>query len=159
MPMNWVKDAKFDGHDVEVSMWDTGVDEDYIQLRYLSYPDANVVMICYSPDLPESLENVEVKWVPEVCHFCPGVPFLLVCCKRELREDPKTVKGMKNLGQQIVSARQGGEMAKRISAGAYGECSARWDLGVDEVFEAAVQLAFGRAPAVARKRSKECLIL
>lgn len=35
--------------------------EDYDRLRPLSYPDTNVVLICYSVDSPDSLENVSEK--------------------------------------------------------------------------------------------------
>jgi GTPase SAR1 family protein len=35
--------------------------EDYDRLRTLSYPDSDVVLIAFSIDIPESLENITVK--------------------------------------------------------------------------------------------------
>lgn len=35
--------------------------EDYDRLRTLSYPDSDVVLIAFSVDTPESLENIAVK--------------------------------------------------------------------------------------------------
>jgi GTPase SAR1 family protein len=47
--------------DFEIAMWDTAGQEDYERLRALSYPDANIVIMCFSIDSPESLENVDCK--------------------------------------------------------------------------------------------------
>lgn len=35
--------------------------EDYDRLRPLSYPDTNVLLVCFSVDSPDSLENVPEK--------------------------------------------------------------------------------------------------
>ena len=35
--------------------------EDYDRLRQLSYPDTHVILICFSIDSPDSLENVQEK--------------------------------------------------------------------------------------------------
>ena len=45
--------------------------EDYDRLRPLSYPDTDVILMCFSIDSPDSLENIPEKWTPEVRHFCP----------------------------------------------------------------------------------------
>ena len=45
--------------------------EDYDRLRPLSYPDTDVVLMCFTCDSPDSLENIPEKWVPEIRHFCP----------------------------------------------------------------------------------------
>ncbi len=34
--------------------------------------------MCFSIDSPDSLENIPEKWNPEVKHFCPNVPIILV---------------------------------------------------------------------------------
>ena len=33
-------------------------------------------------DSPDSLENIPEKWTPEVKHFCPNVPIILVGNKK-----------------------------------------------------------------------------
>ena len=75
-------------------MWDTAGQEDYDRLRPLSYPDTDVILMCFSVDSPDSLENIPEKWTPEVKHFCPNVPIILVGNKKDLRNDPATIKGM-----------------------------------------------------------------
>ena len=63
-------------------MWDTAGQEDYDRLRPLSYPDTDVILMCFSIDSPDSLENIPEKWTPEVKHFCPNVPIILVGNKK-----------------------------------------------------------------------------
>lgn len=51
---------------VELALWDTAGQEDYDRLRPLSYPDTDVILMCFSIDSPDSLENIPEKWTPEV---------------------------------------------------------------------------------------------
>ncbi len=46
---------------MELALWDTAGQEDYDRLRPLSYPDSHVILICFSVDSPDSLENVQEK--------------------------------------------------------------------------------------------------
>ena len=68
-----------------MALWDTAGQEDYDRLRPLSYPDTDVILMCFSVDSPDSLQNIPEKWVPEVKHFCPNVPIVLVGNKKDLR--------------------------------------------------------------------------
>lgn len=58
---NYVTDIEVDGKKVELTLWDTAGQEDYDRLRPLSYPDTNVVLMCFSVDQPDSLENIAEK--------------------------------------------------------------------------------------------------
>ncbi|KFO36007.1 Rho-related GTP-binding protein RhoB [Fukomys damarensis] len=62
---NYVADIEVDGKQVELALWDTAGQEDYDRLRPLSYPDTDVILMCFSVDSPDSLENIPEKWVPE----------------------------------------------------------------------------------------------
>ena len=63
---------------VELALWDTAGQEDYDRLRPLSYPDTDVILLCFAINNKDSLENVSEKWKPEVDHFCPKVKLLFV---------------------------------------------------------------------------------
>lgn len=76
-----------DGKTVKLALWDTAGQDDYDRLRPLSYPNSDVVIVCYSIDMPSSLINVTDKWVPEVRYFCPDVPLILVGNKKDLRDE------------------------------------------------------------------------
>ncbi|KAK4055192.1 Rho GTPase [Microbotryomycetes sp. JL201] len=58
---NHVKDIVVDGTPIELSLWDTAGQEDFDKLRSLSYADTHIVLLCFSVDIPDSLDNVESK--------------------------------------------------------------------------------------------------
>jgi Ras family protein A len=97
-----VADVEVDGKRVELALWDTAGQEDYDRLRPLSYPDSHVIIICFAIDSPDSLDNVQEKWISEVNHFCPGLPIILVGCKKDLRNDHKTKQDLAKSGQEPV---------------------------------------------------------
>ncbi|OTF76509.1 ras-like protein GTP-binding protein Rho1-like protein [Euroglyphus maynei] len=138
-------------HQVELALWDTAGQEDYDRLRPLSYPDTDVILMCFSIDSPDSLENIPEKWSPEVRHFCPNVPVILVGNKKDLRNDPYTVKSK----IKTVSTEEGKAMAEKINAFGYLECSAKTKDGVREVFEVATRAALQSK----KRRRKKCIIL
>eukprot|EP00128_Syssomonas_multiformis_P004722 Colp12_sorted_trinity150504_noHs@10705 len=143
---NYVADIEVDGKNVELALWDTAGQEDYDRLRPLSYPDTNVILVCFSIDSPDSLENISEKWVPEVRHFVPNIPYVLVGCKKDLRGDENTLKELAKMKQVPVSYENGQEMAARIKAYKYIECSAKTKDNVREVFETATRAALLAKP-------------
>ncbi len=46
------------------------------------------------------------QWHPEVKHFCPKVPVLLVGCKKDLRDDPKTKEELGRISQHPVTSKE-----------------------------------------------------
>merc|ERR1712047_59047 len=146
---NYVADIEVDGKQVELALWDTAGQEDYDRLRPLSYPDTDVILMCFSIDSPDSLENIPEKWTPEVKHFCPNVPIILVGNKKDLRNDPNTIKELAKMKPE-----DGRTMAEKINAFAYLECSAKSKEGVREVFETATRAAM----QVKKKKRKQCVL-
>ncbi|KAG8768166.1 GTP-binding protein Rho1 [Ceratobasidium sp. 428] len=136
-----VADVEIDGKYVGLALWDTAGLTDYDRLRPLSYPDAHVVLICFAIDLPNSLDNVAEKWISEVKYFCPGVPYILVGCQKDLRRDHRTIEELRRTGQHPVTPEEGIQMAKKIGALRYLECSAKTNEGVRDVFEHATRAA------------------
>merc|ERR1711939_487847 len=153
---NYVADVEVDGKHVELALWDTAGQEDYDRLRSLSYPDSHVILICFAIDTPDSLDNVMEKWISEVLHFCSGLPIILVGCKKDLRNDPKVTEELRRTSQRPVSRQDGQQVADKIGAARYLECSAKTGEGVREVFETATRLALLKS---SRKKSTKCNIL
>lgn len=127
---NYVSDIEVDGKSVELALWDTAGQEDYDRLRPLSYPDTDVILMCFSVDSHDSLENIHAKWVPEVQHFCPNVPFLLIATKKDLRNDPATRQALGRDKLDVIRPEQGKAMAEKVGAYAYLESSAKTREGV-----------------------------
>ncbi|PKI52856.1 hypothetical protein CRG98_026687 [Punica granatum] len=70
-----------DGSTVNLGLWDTAGQEDYNRLRPLSYRGADVFLLAFSLISKASYENVAKKWIPELRHYAPGVPIILVGTK------------------------------------------------------------------------------
>jgi Ras family protein A len=60
------------GKTCELALWDTAGQEEYDRLRPLSYPETDVLFVCFAVDSPHSLENVLDK-----VSFNPSLPALL----------------------------------------------------------------------------------
>ena len=109
-------------------------------------------MLCYSVDSKDSLENVESKWVGEIADNCPGVKLVLVALKCDLRENTdEDEDGAAGAGadggpkekKPMINYDQGLEVARRINASRYLECSAMRNRGVNEAFTEAARVALG----------------
>ncbi|KAK8038634.1 RHO1 protein [Apiospora rasikravindrae] len=125
------------GKTVELALWDTAGQEEYDRLRPLSYPETDLIFVCFAIDCPNSLDNVLDKWYPEVLHFCPYTPLVLVGLKSDLRHKKTCVEMLKTQGLTPVTMDQGMAVAKKMSA-QYMECSSKEMSGVDEIFEKAI---------------------
>ncbi|RNA13311.1 Ras-like GTP-binding [Brachionus plicatilis] len=123
----YVTDIEVDGIKIELVLWDTAGQEEYERLRPLSYPDSNVVLVCYSIDNRDSLENIYDKWCPEIKYYCPKIPIILVGNKKDLRLELK----------RSIDTEEGVKMAEKIGAYGFYECSAKTREGVRDVFETA----------------------
>ncbi|KAJ2896769.1 GTP-binding protein Rho1, partial [Coemansia aciculifera] len=155
---NYVADVEVDGKRVELALWDTAGQEDYDRLRPLSYPDSHVILICYAIDAPDSLENVQEKWISEVLHFCQGLPIILVGCKMDLRFDKYTIDELAKSNQAPVTYEKAASVARLIGAKEYIECSAKTGENVNQAFEIATRAALKAKDTKSNKRSK-CLVL
>ncbi|KAH9475478.1 GTP-binding protein Rho1 [Psilocybe cubensis] len=154
---NYVTLVQHDHRLIEVALWDTAGQEEYDRLRPLSYPESDVILIVFSVDFPTSLANVLDKWYPEVSHFCPTTPMLLIGTKTDLRTDDTTLRMLSAQGQVPVTAEQGMAVAKDIGA-MYKECSAKTGRGVKEVFDAALRESLkGRWGRTIKQR--KCMIM
>lgn len=118
------------GQIIELALWDTAGQEEYSRLRPLSYTGADVLMICYAIDSITSLKNVEDVWFPEVRHFCPGTPVMLVGLKSDLYEEESC--------DSKVDPAEADSIAKKNGAFAHIQCSAKLRVKVDNVFYTAI---------------------
>ncbi|KAK4108729.1 ras-domain-containing protein [Canariomyces notabilis] len=125
------------GKTVELALWDTAGQEEYDRLRPLSYPETDLIFVCFAIDCPNSLENVMDKWYPEVLHFCPYTPLILVGLKSDLRYKKTCIDMLKAQGLTPVTTEQGLAVANKMGA-QYMECSSKEMKGVEEIFERAI---------------------
>jgi Ras-related C3 botulinum toxin substrate 1 len=143
-----------DGKAVSLGLWDTAGQEDYDRLRPLSYPGTDVFIIAFSLVNPSSFENVRSKWIPEIQHHCPGIPFILVGTKLDMRDDPQAIEELATKGQQPITYQQGVQMAKEVGAIKYIECSAKSRRGLKNAFDEAMRAVINPPPKTNEEQAK-----
>ncbi|OMP00790.1 Small GTPase superfamily [Corchorus olitorius] len=94
------------------------------------------------------------KWVPELRHYAPSVPIVLVGTKLDLREDRQF--HLDYPGACTISTEQGNELKKQIGALAYIECSSKTQQNVKAVFDAAIKVVL--QPPKQKKHKKKSSI-
>ncbi|KAL6060375.1 Rho GTPase protein rac1 [Balamuthia mandrillaris] len=122
-----------------LTLWDTAGQEEFDRLRALCYPQTDVFLVCFSLENPNSFENISLRWHPELKAHCPGVPYVLVGTKLDLRKDPKTLENLEKLKLSPITTEQGIKLAESIGAFAYCECSAMTQEGLKNVFDEAAR--------------------
>ncbi|NXI22479.1 RND3 protein, partial [Sterrhoptilus dennistouni] len=133
---NYTASFEIDTQRIELSLWDTSGSPYYDNVRPLSYPDSDAVLICFDISRPETLDSVlkKASWKGEIQEFCPNTKMLLVGCKSDLRTDVSTLRvGIMRIAEAFAQlaiddvflfSPQGANMAKQIGAATYIECSA-----------------------------------
>lgn len=137
---NYNANAIVEGNPVNLGLWDTAGSEEYDTLRPLSYPGTDVFLICFSIFSPESFESVTKKWYPEISEHASDTPIILVGTKLDLRAKPEAIQSLKENSQEPITTKKGEELAKKIGAKRYLECSALTQEGLAKVFEEAVKV-------------------
>ncbi|THG00789.1 hypothetical protein TEA_000478 [Camellia sinensis var. sinensis] len=174
---NFSANVVVDGSTVNLGLWDTAGQEDYNRLRPLSYRGADVFILAFSLISKASYENISKKhadtcfffwggsvfdgqWIPELRHYAPGIPVVLVGTKLDLREDKQffvdhpgavpITTAQRNLTSDLL---KGEELKKLIGAAAYIECSSKTQQNVKAVFDAAIKVVL-QPPKQKKKKKK-----
>jgi Ras family protein A len=138
----FVREIQIDGKEIEIAVQDTPGDDVYARLRPFYYADTNIAAICFSVEDKDSFEHAEHKWLPEVYHSRPGIPIALIACKVDLRHHPGHVEHLRRSGRRLISTEEGDDMAQRMGAKAYIECSVMDGTGVDEVIQELASISY-----------------
>jgi len=132
---NYTAQMKLSNESILLHLWDTAGQEEYDRLRPLSYPGADVVLLCFSLVHRPSYEAIRIKWYPEIRHYIPNVPYMLVGTKLDLREHL-----LQNPSDEhdLVSTELGQAMCDEIKAIKYVEASAKTKQNLDKIFHDSV---------------------
>ncbi|KAJ5068650.1 hypothetical protein M0811_02593 [Anaeramoeba ignava] len=138
---NYSANVMVDGKPINLGLWDTAGQEDYDRLRPLSYPQTDVFLICYSIEMPTSLENIKTKWIQEIQIHCPHVPFFIVGNKLDLRGNQDTENRLKDRGLQMLTTEQGERLAHEVGAAGFIECSSLTQQNLKALMDEAIRVA------------------
>jgi len=120
---NYSAKMKINDKTVFLHLWDTAGQEDYDRLRPLSYPDSDIVLLCFSTTSKNSYDSVLEKWNPEIKHYLPTTPIILVGTKVDLRDSKQQDPNAEST--EYVTKEEGEQLAQEIGAVKYMEVSAK----------------------------------
>lgn len=137
-----VADITTQGSRLEFMLWEISGLDDYESIRRELYRDSDVILACFDIGHPPSLQSVVNKWVPEIIDACPGIPYLLIGCKNDLRTDTAlqyylTVPRQESVENDSISRMKAISVAQSTMARDYVECCAKTRWNVKEVFKSA----------------------
>jgi len=149
--------ADIDGQKLEVSLdlWDTAGQEEFDRIRYLSYRETHVMLVCFSVVFPPSFENLKARWIPEIRHHTQDEALLLLIgLKSDLRNDENELAKLRDQNMEPVPVESIEAYRRECGAVAYVECSALTRHNVDKVFNTAIQCFLKPQPEESGKGKK-----
>ena len=156
---NYQANVMVNGRPVQLNLWDTAGQEDYDRLRPLSYPNTDIFIIGYSVLCNTSFNNIKTKWLEELKIHCLNVPFIVVCTKMDILNNPGLKKQFLDNGGNFVDNNEAKKIAYELGALEFVECSAKTQYNLKEVFDKAITSALSYKISMKKKKKKKCLIL
>lgn len=154
---NYSCNVMVDRQAYNLGLWDTAGQEDYDRLRPLSYPQTDVFLVLFSIISPSSFKNVKERWIPEIRHYCPDTPIVLVGTKQDLREDVELLTRLREKNLSPVTSHEAQDLSNQIKAFKYVECSAVTQKGIKSVFDEAIRAVVAPNPQKLKKKKKTSL--
>eukprot|EP00092_Neocalanus_flemingeri_P025605 GFUD01027760.1.p1 GENE.GFUD01027760.1~~GFUD01027760.1.p1 ORF type:complete len:194 (-),score=61.30 GFUD01027760.1:60-641(-) len=136
-----------------LEIFDTAGQEDFDRIRSQSFPDTDVFLVCFSTISKVTLENVKIKWIPEIRSHDKTTPIILVGTKIDLNKDTKSLTV--STRQKQVTREEAEKVVKKMKLVTYLDCSATTQKGLKAVFDEAIVNAFEPLQV----KNKRCAIL
>lgn len=123
-------------------LFDTAGQEELSSVRPLSYQQTDLFIICFCINSDSSFSHISSRWIPELSHHQPNVPFIVVGTKQDLRGET-LLKGDTDLDRTdgMRTEEFYNKQSKSWGAKAYLECSAKTRFNIEYVFETAISVS------------------
>ncbi|XP_043930130.1 rho-related GTP-binding protein RhoV [Protopterus annectens] len=145
--------VQVDGAPLRIQLCDTAGQEEFEFLRSFCYPGTDVFLVCFSVVNPSSFQNVVEKWIPEIRAKNARTPIILVGTQADLRDDVKVLIKLDRFRLKPVPETQARNLAEKIRARAYVECSSLTQKNLKEVFDTAILAAIEHKARLEKKMS------
>lgn len=132
---NWAKQMTYNENKYNLTLWDTAGQEEFEELRKLSFQDTDVFLLCYAVNNVSSFNNLP-KWLDKLEAY--DVPVLLVGTKCDIKDDD-------NIDEKMIEG-----LCLKFNLPQKIECSSLELINIHDVFETAVEMAI--KPKASRKQ-------
>jgi Ras-related C3 botulinum toxin substrate 1 len=136
---------------MSLNLWDCAGQEDYKDMRKLSYPNTDVFVLCYSCISPASYNNLD-RWVQEIKEYEPNARIVIVCTKVDCLKDPEVLEKCTEKSIQPLTTADVLKLNQKWPHISTVECSAKTGFNVKQVFYVAIDLIH-RPPLDTTKQS------
>ncbi|ELP84190.1 Rho GTPase, putative [Entamoeba invadens IP1] len=114
---------------------------EYTVLVEQYYETTDCIFICFSINDWNQFERTKTWWYDEIRKKSLTVPVFLVGTKADLKENEYEKNYLKSVGKKFVSSKDAINMAMEIGALGYVECSAKFNVGINFLFEKLKKIA------------------
>jgi small GTP-binding protein len=125
---------------VKVNIWDTAGQEEFENLRTLTYPDTDLFIVCFSMVERSSFDNVKHLWLKDLNGRAAKTPKFLVGTKKDLvgKEDNTTRQASGRKDEPLPTQNEIDKLVKAEGLIGFQAVSAKEDINsVSEAFELA----------------------
>jgi len=120
-----------------LSLWDCAGQEDYKDMRVLSYPYTDIFILCYSCISPASYKNLD-RWIEELYGYDKNANIVIVCTKVDCLKDPEICNLLLSKNIQPLTTADLDALSTKYPSIPRVECSSKTGWNVKKVFETAV---------------------
>lgn len=159
-------DARICNESIELVVIEISGRDDFEPLRRRAYHKMDAAVICYAVDDVPCFERVRNFWVPELRKYAPGVPFVLVGTKRDVKDSARDqleealclaeggdregnmcarLQAEVHFNERFVSRDRGKRMAESVGANGFMECSSLYRDQTRNVFETVTMVALRKS--------------
>ncbi|KAM3460023.1 hypothetical protein NHJ6243_006363 [Beauveria neobassiana] len=139
---DYIIDCKEDNQSAEIALKEVRIYNFQQSIQVLHRIEADVILLAFSIDDPNALQNITSNMIHERKSGNIGPPCVLVGLKKDLRTLVEVTDGSLDRTKNFVSSKQGAMAAAEIGASYYMECSSASGECVQDVFSRAAELAF-----------------
>ncbi|KAK6181107.1 hypothetical protein SNE40_009038 [Patella caerulea] len=138
---NYAVTTIVDDHPYVLSLFDTAGQEEFNRLRSLAYMNCDVFFLCFSVARPESLQHVIDVWVPELKHYSPNTPIILIGTQIDIRDEGDSKSKLNICSKNFVQTKEGLHVTTKIGAANYVECSSLTEVGISRLKESVIEVS------------------
>ncbi|KAJ5076586.1 ras-related c3 botulinum toxin substrate [Anaeramoeba ignava] len=150
------KTYKIENKEIEIEFFDTER-PDYFDRKFrYNYIDTKIIVFCFAIDFDNSFENIESVWFPEIEENIPKAKRILIGTKMDLRKNKEKINKLKKKDRKLISKEEGIELAKKIKARKYFECSSFTQKGIETIFNQITLICVGKDKK--QKEEKGCIL-
>lgn len=144
---------------IKLEVFDTAGQENFAEIRKANMNGTDVVIICYSCESKDTLDNVKATWLPEIRdgNAAADYPFILVGNKADTYITGN-VDHVPAADARRVGKAEGAYTALRCSALDWAN-SNRVKGDVDDVFNSAIKLGLLRRKIIQEDKICSCTLL